>query len=84
MPALPLPNSPDVVGMKFYDQCAFLDPKANPLGLVVLASSGWVVGAGRKPDVTTVTIGRSSSQSPPYTWGGISRNFGAFAELHFQ
>ncbi len=41
--ALPIPNLPTLVGMRFYEQAAALDPTANALGLTTSPAYGvWI------------------------------------------
>jgi hypothetical protein len=42
---LPIPNSPALVGAKFYNQAFFVDPKANPAGVTASNAAEGVIGS---------------------------------------
>lgn len=43
-PVLRIPSAPELAGASFYDHAFFLDPPANPAGIVTTWSSRWKVG----------------------------------------
>ncbi len=64
-PSITIPNTPVMAGAVFYDHAAFLDAKANSLGIVTTWSSKWTVGGGSTPPGSFVYKYRDTTPPSP-------------------
>jgi hypothetical protein len=78
-PTLNVPNDPALAGAQFYDQAAFFDAAANPLGFVPTWSSRWTIGSGiGAPGASVAAVG-NSARNPT---GTLSPGFVATMQLN--
>ena len=63
-PWLRIPNNRALVGFSVFEQAIYLDPKANPAGLVTTFVMEWPIGSGVLPEGAEVYKYRDTGFSP--------------------
>ncbi|MCC6671184.1 MAG: hypothetical protein IT458_08985 [Planctomycetes bacterium] len=66
-PTLSIPNSPALGGQNFYDDALWLDPAANPWGVVTSWSSKWTIGTNTGAPAAMVYATGNSAGNPTGT-----------------
>jgi hypothetical protein len=70
-PVLQVPDDVALVQQSIYEQCVFVDPPANALGIVATPSSRWTVSGSAGVPAATV---RAGGRLPPGPTGGVQRD----------